>query len=252
MCGFTGFLGGLAEDDLVLRRMADRLIKLGYRADRIDVIANGYDLSVFPLTSELKKRTRQELGISGDLLVIGIVGRFDELKDYENFVRAAAYIAILRPPVRFIMVGRGVDASNSQLMGWINRDPRSDRFILLGERADVTSLMAAMNVYCLSSTAEGFPNVVVEAMAKQVPCVVTNIGDAARIVRDTGQVVPPRDSLALANALIDMVDLPRDQREALGVRARKVVESNYAIDTVAQQYFNLYSSLIQTPQANST
>jgi glycosyltransferase involved in cell wall biosynthesis len=104
--------------------------------------------------------------------------------------------------------------------------------------------MSAVDIYCLSSRAEGFPNVVAEAMSMQVPCVVTNVGDAALIVKDTGKVVAPADSVALADALIGMIDLPHEQRIFLGKRARKVIEDSYSIETVAQQYRNLYSSLI--------
>jgi glycosyltransferase involved in cell wall biosynthesis len=83
-----------------------------------------------------------------------------------------------------------------------------------------------MNIFCLSSRAEGFPNVVAEAMAMQVSPVVTEVGDAALIFKVTGQVVPEKVSVALANALIAFVDLTRKHRNALGTRARKAIEDN--------------------------
>ncbi len=217
-------------------------IALGYSAAKMLVIPNGYDLSIFNPTPELRQSMRQHFGFADDTVVIGIVGRFDPLKDYENFVLAAARVAALKPQARFMMVGRDISFSNTQLMGWLANTAISDRFILLGERRDVSDCLAAMDIFCLASRAEGFPNVVTEAMAMRVPCVVTDVGDAALIVQNIGQVVPPQDWAALADALITMVDLSPEQREALGVRARKLVECNYSIKSISQQYADLYSS----------
>ena len=219
-------------------------VVMGYAAEKMIVIPNGYDLSVFCFTPGHKQQMREQLGFSKDVIVIGTVGRFDPLKDYQNFVSAATRVGTVRPQVRFVMVGRGVDASNAQLRDWLASTGFSDRFILLGERSDVAHLMAALDIYCLASRAEGFPNVVAEAMSLQVPCVVTNVGDAALIVKDTGKVVPPDDSTALADALIGMIDLTHEQRVILGKRARRVIEGSYSIEMVAQQYKNLYSSLL--------
>lgn len=217
---------------------------MGYAAEKMIVIPNGYDLSVFSISPSHRQKMREQLGFSKDVIVIGTVGRFDPLKDYQNFINAAKLVGLVRPQVRFLMVGRGVDASNDQLRDWLERTGFSDRFVLLGERIDAVQLMIAMDIYCLASRAEGFPNVVAEAMSSQVPCVVTNVGDAALIVKDTGNVVPPNDSNQLANALIEMIDLRHEERMVLGNRARKVIEDNYSIEIVGQQYRNLYSSLI--------
>jgi glycosyltransferase involved in cell wall biosynthesis len=217
---------------------------MGYAVEKMCDIPNGYDLSVFPDSPELKQHVRTQLGFSNDSVVVGTVGRFDPLKDYANFVQAAKLVGRLRPKVLFMMIGRGVDASNIQLAEWLTNTGFAHRFVLLGERHDVKDLMAAMDIYCLASRAEGFPNVVAEAMAMQVPCVVTNVGDAALIVQDTGYVVPPQSSTDLAHALLAMIDLPYAQRQVLGRRARNIIKNRYSIETVSKQYESLYSSVI--------
>ena len=219
-------------------------VGMGYAVEKMVVIPNGYDLSVFTTTPALKQRVRDQVGFSSDSVVISTVGRFDPLKDYENFVKAAKLVGIHRPLVRFMMIGRGVDAANTVLVDWLADTGFADRFVLLGERNDIVDLMAATDIYCLASRAEGFPNVVAEAMAMQVPCVVTNAGDAASIVKDTGIVVPPQSSVALADALIAMVDLTFAQRALFGIRARKIIEKSYSIEVILFQYKSLYSSVI--------
>jgi len=217
---------------------------MGYAVEKICVIPNGYDLSIFDGSPQLKQHMRTQLGICNDLVVVGTVGRFDPLKDYANFVQAAKLVGHLRPKVLFMMIGRGVDSSNMELADWLANTGFAHRFVLLGERHDVSDLMAAMDIYCLASRAEGFPNVVAEAMAMQVPCVVTNVGDAALILQDTGRVVPGQSSTSLADALLAMVDLPDAQRKDLGKRARRVIENSYSIEAVSKQYENLYSSVV--------
>ena len=216
-------------------------IVLGYSATKMLVIPNGYDLSIYKPSSELKIRMRQHFGVDDDTVIIGTVGRFDPLKDYENFVLAAEHVAARKPHARFLIIGRDISPSNKQLMNWLANTAVADRFILLGERSDIADCLAAMDIYCLPSRAEGFPNVVAEAMAMGVPCVVTRVGDAESIIQDTGQAVPPQDWFALADALITMVELSPKQREALGTRARNLVESKYAIKSISHQYLNLYS-----------
>jgi glycosyltransferase involved in cell wall biosynthesis len=217
---------------------------MGYAVEKMCIIPNGYDLSVFAASPGLRQHMRTQLGFSNDSIIVGTVGRFDPLKDYANFVQAAKLVGSQRSKVLFLMIGRGVDASNIQLAEWLTNTGFAHRFVLLGERHDVKDLIAAMDIYCLASRAEGFPNVVAEAMVMQVPCVVTNVGDAALIVQDTGYVVPPQSSTVLADALLAMVDLPHSQRQVLGRRARSIIENRYSIDTVSKQYDNLYSSVI--------
>ena len=109
--------------------------------------------------------------------------------------------------------------------------------VALGQRDDVEDLMQIFDVLVMSSRyGEAFPNVVVEAMACSIPCVVTDVGDAAEIVGDTGWVIPPGDSAMLANALRDALGEPSEQRAARGTRARRRVEENYGIERMVLAY----------------
>lgn len=213
-------------------------IDLGFCASKMVVIPNGYDLISFNPSSELRDRTRSDLGFSERHLVVGVVGRFDPLKDFENFIKAASLLSQDFDNVKFLMVGRGLVSENIELKAWIDKSYRPEDFILIGESVP-HDLYAAMDVYCLSSKAEGFPNVVAEAMAMRIPCVVTDVGDAARIVGESGVVVDPMNSHALYRGLALILSLDRSVRESLGKQARKLIESQYDLRVVQRKFLNL-------------
>jgi glycosyltransferase involved in cell wall biosynthesis len=104
--------------------------------------------------------------------------------------------------------------------------------------------MQAMDVLATSSAwGEAFPNVLGEAMACGVPCVATDVGDSREIVGDSGLVVPPRDSEALADGLKTVIRKTVQERQALGRAARQRVQARYSLDSVVAQYVDLYQTL---------
>ena len=211
-------------------------INLHYAAYKMTVISNGYDFSAFDLDSKSKTRCRLELGFNDGDIVIGVVGRFDPLKDFHNFVTAASLAAAKRGNVKFLMVGRGNEWSNATLRGWIESAGLVKSFHLVGQQTDVAYYLSAMDIFCLSSANEAFPNVVVEAMAMGLPCVVTRAGDAADILGDDGFVVPVKDSVSLADALLRMCDLDPVDRKMLGERNAKKVREEYGIEKISRKY----------------
>jgi glycosyltransferase involved in cell wall biosynthesis len=219
--------------------------KAGYDGSRMAVVSNGFDLSRLVATRDQRKALRAACGLQPDELVIGMLGRFNPAKDQGNFVKAAGRIARTRPEVRFLLVGRGLDPSNAELNGWIEETGFASRFVLLGERSDVAVCLSAMDVFCLSSRTEGFPNVVGEAMAMGVPCVVTDVGDAAMLVADTGYVVPKEDPAALAAGLEKMVELDPERRAALGEKAKRRITDGFTIESARQRFESIYKSLTE-------
>lgn len=141
------------------------------------------------------------------------------------------------------MVGRGLDANNAQLAQWISATGCADRFVLLGERGDVPVCLAAMDLFCLSSRTEGFPNVVAEAMAMGLPCVVTNVGDAAMLVADTGVVVPKEDSAALALGLGQLLAMTPDARQQLGQKARARIHAEFTMELARERFESIYQRI---------
>ncbi len=218
---------------------------LGYDPTKGLVIPNGYLLPPERTKAE-SRQLRSQLGIPEDALLIGSAGRRSEQKDYPTFVAAAALIAAQVPEAHFVIMGRQLDWDNVELARLVRATNHSKRFHLLGERRDISDCLATLDIFCLHSIQEGFPNVVAEAMAAGVPCVVTDVGDAALLVGGTGTVIEPRQPARLAAALGALLDLGSDQREALGRRARRRIEEHFSIKAVAEQYADLYRNLIRS------
>ncbi|OYY17347.1 MAG: hypothetical protein B7Y59_12680 [Burkholderiales bacterium 35-55-47] len=218
---------------------------IGYQSNRMTVIPNGYDFSSLNIDAISTKSLRLALGIKKGALIVGTLGRFNPVKDQLNFVRAAGLIAARNQNVQFIMVGRGCDYVNRELMSWIKATGYADRFQLLGERQDTTVYLSIMDVFVLSSRTEGFPNALVEAMAIERACVSTMVGDVDRILGRCGIIVPPEDNEALAKGIDELLNVSCDQRIRYGCAARKRVTERYSIHKCSDRYIELYNNLMQ-------
>ncbi|MGC9964506.1 MAG: glycosyltransferase [Syntrophobacteraceae bacterium] len=214
----------------------------GYYSKRWLIIPNGFDLDVFHPDGNARKSVREELDLHNEAPLIGIVGRFHPMKDHATFVKAAERMHSLRPDVRFLMVGEGLTPHNRELREMAPRLVASNALHLLGVRHDIPRLLSALDVFSLTSHGgEGFPNVVGEAMACGVPCVVTNMaGDAPQIVGDTGIVVPAKRPAALAAAWHRLLTMPSSARKALGHAALDKVSRHYSIAAIVRLYEQVY------------
>lgn len=220
-------------------------VKLGYFEKKMVVIPNGFELQTLTASPEEKLSLRASCGIKTSDIVIGILGRFDRDKDHNNFVQAARLLAVQMKSVRFLMVGRNLDDKNDELIGWISETGFADRFVLLGERRDVPACLAAMDVFCLSSITEGFPNVLGEAMAMRKLCVATDAGDAAFLLGDCGVIVPCNNSQALSNGVLSLLNLSPNEQIALGERAHNRIVAEFAMKQSMALFSNLYSRLLE-------
>jgi glycosyltransferase involved in cell wall biosynthesis len=216
---------------------------LGYFMENSCVISIGFDASVFVPSEEAGSSVRSELGLAENSLLIGLIGRYHPAKDHANFLRAAALLSKTYPDVHFLLSGRGIYHENTALHQAIQEAGLSHRVHLLGERHDMPRLIASLDILSSSSYSESFPNVIGEAMACGVPCAVTDVGDAALLVGETGRVVPPRDSEALAAAWGDLISLGAEGRKALGKAARSRVLECFRLESVVTQYESLYDSV---------
>lgn len=210
---------------------------IGYDAAKMEVIPNGFDLDVCKPDDAARRTVRREFGLPASATLVGHVGRYDPAKDHATMLRAAA---ALPPSVHVMMVGTGVTPDNRELAAMRSALGLEQRVHLIGPRSDVPRLTAAFDVAVSSSISEGFSNAIGEAMACGVPCVVTDVGDSARIVGDTGRVVQAGDAAQLAGAIGDLLALPEAQRQRLGRRARERIEDRYGLDVITARYVALW------------
>lgn len=227
------------------RESADRHEALGFAPERTIVIPNGFDCEKFKPSRHARSALRKQLNAGEDIVLIGLIGRFHPMKDHAAFFQAAGMISNTHQAVHFVLAGQGIDWKNPVVVDLVNRFRLNGRVHLLGERDDIAELTAGLDIATSSSFSESFPNVVGEAMACGVPCVVTDIGHSAAIVGETGLVVPPRDPSSLAAAWARLVDAGGVARAKLGADARQRILENFSLDQVVRQYEALYDETLR-------
>ena len=211
-------------------------------AAKVVTIHNGVDLMQFGGLGRQEARGR--LGIAGDCLVIGTVGRLDPVKDQAGLVEAFATLQVKHAGAVLVIAGDG--PCRDSLADLIARRRLQDRVRLLGERRDIAEVLAAMDVFVLPSIAEGMSNTVLEAMATGLPVVATRVGGNPEIVDDgvTGRLVPPLDPLALGLAIDGYLDDPH-LRALHGKASRQRVVDHFDLARMAGAYLDLYSAVLQ-------
>jgi glycosyltransferase involved in cell wall biosynthesis len=219
---------------------ADQHEQSGYCHSKTTIIPNGFDTKVLTPSLAARNKVRAELNLAEDTFIISLFGRYDPVKDHFNFLKAAVLLLEVYPETHFLLAGENVDDQNKLLCQSINSLNLSKRVHLLGVRQDIPYLTAALDIATSASFTEGFANVIGEAMACGVPCVVTDVGDSAWIVGTTGIVVKPRDSQALCNAWLELINLGREARYKLGIKARERIEEKYSLAAIVKQYEQLY------------
>lgn len=220
-------------------------IRLGYDPARLLVVPNGFEIDRFQPNARSYREVRQELGLAPEARMVGMLARLDPQKDHENFLRAAQLVSKKLPQTYFLLAGRGLTHDNHALGNLLAANPlHSERLRLLGECHDTPRLLAALDVHVSSSAfGEGFANAIGEAMACGVPCVVTDVGDSARIVGDTGLVVQPKRPQDLFRALVEALTWPPAERARRGAAARSRIQRKFDINRIVAQLENLYLDL---------
>ncbi len=208
---------------------------------KIQTIHNGVDVDRFGHADRSEARARLQLG--SDALAIGTVGRLDPVKDYATLVQAFARIAPTHPTAALLLVGDG--PCREELAGLVSRLQLSGRVHLLGERHDVPGILAALDVFVLSSIAEGIANTILEAMATGLPVIATRVGGNPELVDDgvTGQLVPSRSATDLAAAIARYLDDPHC-RSLHGAASRDRVVSHFSLGRMSVEYSHLYAALV--------
>lgn len=205
------------------------------RKTRLHIVPNGIPLAEFGPDAPARARLRAELGIPEDALVVGSVGRLAPEKDYPLLVRAVG--PLLSEGLRLVLVGRGEDRAE------IERAVPSDRarfVVLTGLRHDIPALLAAFDVFALSSRTEGLPLAIPEAMACALPVVATSVGGIPSAVPPgCGLLVPSRDAPALRAAVAALARDPA-RRRAMGESARRHAVASFSIERMADAYERIY------------
>ena len=212
------------------------------RRGQYATIFSGIDLTPYDAAIRCREETRRALGVEPGAFLAGAVGRLEPVKGFKCLVSAARMLAREIPEAHFILAGQG--SLENELRG--QAADLGQRFQFLGPREDVPALMAAMDVFVLTSVNEGMGRVLLEAGASGTPAVATRVGGVPDVIEDgtTGILVPPRDPAAVAAAVQDLAR-NRECREAMGRAARAKVVPAYGLERMVGKIEALYDALIE-------
>ena len=218
---------------------------LGFDPRRTVVIPNGIDCSQFRIDASASAKLKKRLVIPAERIIIGHVSRYHPMKDQTRLVQAIAQLVSGGYDVQGVFVGAG----HSQ--GEVRKAAREfgidERITTRETRRDIVDFIAGFDLCALSSAwGESFSLATAEAMSCGVPAVVTDVGDCPFLVGETGIVVPPRDTEALAAGLATLLDLGRDGRRRLGALARQRVKEHFSLARYVQRHLDLYQSIAVT------
>lgn len=214
--------------------------KRGFPPDKMRVVLNGIDTDSFFISPKEGKILRREWGINDDQRLIGMVGRFDPIKDHKAFFSAASIAAKKYDDARFVLIGDGPTDYIDSLRVSAEELGLGKKIIWAGYRRDMNAVYNALDIIVSSSLSEGFSNVIGEAMACGVYPVVTNVGDSALILGDHGRVVEANDPKGLAEGLSSAL---LNDRMIPGNEIRERIVKNFNIDLMVKRTENLLKDL---------
>jgi len=190
-----------------------------------------------------REEAKRRLGIPADRIVLGAMGRLAEEKGFDLLIRAADRLLEAGCDLTLLIAGEG--PSRPALQGLIDELGRGERIRLLGFQQEIIPLYEAMDLFVLSSLREGLPNVVLEAMALEVPVLATRIAGIPRLIEDgkNGLLVDPGAVEPLGDAIACLVR-DRDLRIALGKAGRATVEGRYSFQNRMNKFQKLYDDLL--------
>ncbi len=238
-------------EEVILRYFAIRIVAVGHTVAAahqtqlgsriVDVIPNGVPAPL-PITPQERQCLRREIAGDENREVIISVGRFAEAKGYEDMIEAFAILHQRDPRPVLVIVGLG--SLFDKIKKKISELQLEDSVNCLGERNDVFQLLAASDIYAISSHREGLPVALLEAMMAGLPIVATSVGDIPKVVTpEIGIIIPPHEPARLADALSDLVSAPEKAR-VMGSAARVRAMQEYSLDTWIKKLTSLYEETL--------
>ena len=204
--------------------------KFGLKNNNAQVIANGVFLDKFQPNPDLHEP-----------LVIGFAGRYHTAKGYPYLFETMSLLK--DQDIIFKIAGGGASLDNPEVKALFEQyQLDTNKVQLLDQVIDMPAFYQSIDVFLMTSITEGFPNVLVEAMASGLPCISTDVGDASFIVQDVGSIVAPRNVQALADAILDYFGKSHAEKLQLKQQARKRVEQNFSIESISGQYMQAWRS----------
>lgn len=211
--------------------------------ERIRVLPNGADMSRFAPGTGGRQKTRQQLGLNDESLVIGAVGRLVPIKDHTTLLKAAEILISHGKPVKVLLAGSGPELG--KLEEFVAASSRlSGRVVFAGAVPDIAPLLKAIDIFVLPSLSEGMSNTLLEAMASSLPVVATRVGGNPELVEEerSGWLFKAGDVVGLA-AILERIGLDSRLRQEFGEAARQRAVQHFSLEVMIEGYRSLYIEL---------
>lgn len=234
----------------VSKAVAVSLAEAGIDGRRIEVVYDGVELERFD-SPDVYPVLRSELGLPADTPLIGFVGRLCPEKGVEDFLAAAARILPRTPNARFVIVG---EPDSSCQNGYLSKLKRLAGELALehacffcGLRRDIPQIMRSIDIFALPTWQEACPNTVLEAMASRVPVLASRVGGVPELVEHgkTGVLHEPRDTEAIAQGMLCLLNMPDAARLGMGLAGQARVRAHFSIQKHVERMHGLFGSLLQ-------
>ncbi|WP_243038985.1 glycosyltransferase [Dyella sedimenti] len=216
----------------------------GFPREKMKVVPNGIDTARFRFDVVGRERMREKWDVPQRARLVGLVGRLDPMKDHANFLDAVARLQDRLEDCWFVCIGDGATSYQAELARLADTLGLRGRVIWAGACDDMPAAYSALDIVVSSSKGEGFPNVVAEAMSCGRPCVVTDVGDSAMLVGETGVIVPPGNSKALAMGIETLCSRLSDDCQAMSDGARDRITDHFGRESLIDATRSLIQGLV--------
>lgn len=208
--------------------------------EKVIALENSVDFELFNNVPITKAQAKQMLGLPPDVFVFGTIARLAPTKGLSYLIEAFREVKEQKPSAHLVLLGDG--RCRAELEEQASDLPCRDSIHFLGHRDNIEQLLKGMDIFVLSSVAEGMPLVLLEAMAAGIPCISTIVGGITEVISsdDVGILVPPKNSEALAKAMIDLGGASKEQLEKYAEKASDRIRQFYSHDVVREKLRNLY------------
>lgn len=220
------------------------LLSMAVTQSRVHVTYSGIDLNRFSQI-EHQPEFRQRYGLKDNQPIIGTVANLFPRKGYEYLLESLVEVKAAMPGICCFIVGEGSDAYQKQLLQLIEKRHLMENVVFVGFQQNVHEFINAFDLFVLPSIMEGFGIVLLEALAMGKPVIASRVGGIPEIITDgkTGILVPPKDSSALAKAIVGLI-ADEQAKQRFGEAARKVVEERFSQEMAVKRIENLYRDLM--------
>lgn len=240
--GMSGKLSFLPSTHMIAvsSEVRRHLVTQGIHESRISIVPNGIQLHAW--NPDLRARARKILGIEDHVPLLGTTARLTKLKGIEYALYAVARVRQDMPNVKYVVFGDGEDRESLKQLA---KDlSLTGAVVWPGYRTDVQDLLPALDLFLFPSLREAMGISIVEAMAAKVPTIATKIGGIPEVLSNgTGLLVPPADSVALADAILELLKDP-GRRDSIANTAWERAHDEYSVKRMAARTLGVYAAML--------